>query len=59
MLNKLVCMALALVSVNASKIQVIHPTDLKNQFHTFVNGFSETGTIKSALGNFGNFNYGT
>ena len=48
-------------NVTSSKLRVIHPSDLRDNFMTETNlyGDHEKGTIKSALGNFGTFNHFT
>ena len=44
---------------DTAKLTVVHPTDLMNSFQTRSNGVVENGVIKSSLGNFGHFQYGT
>jgi hypothetical protein len=38
---------------------VLHPSDLKKKLTLDVKGKKEIGLIKSSLGNFGHFNYGS
>ena len=45
--------------VNASKLRVVHPTELKESFYTDIHGEKEEGVMKSSMANFGFFNYGT
>jgi len=37
----------------------VHPSELKKAFLSRIDGEMEEGVIKSSLGNFGHFNYGT
>jgi len=60
MISKLLYASFAAFGVaEASKLQVVHPTDLKRQFNSRVDGEMLEGVIHSDLGNFGHFNYGT
>lgn len=43
----------------AAEVKVIHPTYLKEKFHEVIDGENTTGIIRSSLGNYGDFNYGT
>jgi len=61
-MNKNSRVTLALLGLNqvyASKLQVVHPSELKKAFLSRIDGEMEEGVIKSSLGNFGHFNYGT
>ena len=46
-------------STLAHELKVLHPSDLKKKLTLEVKGKKEAGLIKSSLGNFGHFNYGT
>ena len=62
MLTKVVFLSIiSLGLVNSSKLRIIHPTDLRDNFMTELDlyGDNEKGTVKSALGNFGTFNHFT
>jgi len=52
-----VCFLLSKIS--ASSLQIVHPTDLKDEFHSVIDGKSMSGFMDSSLGNFGHFDYGT
>jgi hypothetical protein len=43
----------------AHELKVLHPSDLRKKLTHEVKGHKEEGLIKSSLGNFGHFNYGT
>jgi hypothetical protein len=44
---------------SASKLKLIHPTDLVNEFDYDIHGKKEKGVMKSSMANFGYYNYGT
>lgn len=46
-------------TADASKIRVVHPSDLRDEFQQIVDGDFEKGVLKSSMANFGFFNYGT
>ena len=48
-----------LSKISASSIQIVHPTELKNEFSSMVDGKYQSGFLDSSLGNFGHFDYGT
>ena len=45
--------------IQGHELKVLHPSDLKRRFTPEMNGHKEKGLIRSSLGNFGKFNYGT
>jgi hypothetical protein len=51
--------SLLLSSVTAYSLQIVHPTDLKADFSSFVEGEKKSGYLDTSLGNFGHFDYGT
>jgi len=47
------------MAVDATKLRVVHPSDLKKEFMARNDeGKTEEGVIKSSMANFGIFNYG-
>jgi hypothetical protein len=59
-LKKLLTVIYGFMSIaNTSKLQIVHPSKLKQDISSWQQDKSETGTIESSLGNFGEFNYGT
>ena len=60
MTNKIsIAVSFLLSNISASSIQVVHPTDLKNEFSSMIDSNNQIGFIDSSLGNFGHFDYGT
>ena len=60
MTNKIsIAVSFLLSNISASSIQVVHPTDLKNEFSSMIDSSNQIGFMDSSLGNFGHFDYGT
>ena len=52
---------MSMLGASASELRVIHPSDLSAQFKEYNQDTDkyEYGLVKSSLGNFGDFTYGT
>jgi hypothetical protein len=59
MISKLFLVTLLTASSQASKLKVVHPSDLVAKFVGVSNDKMDQGLIRSSLSNFGHFDYGT
>lgn len=50
---------LLIASASSHKLKILHPSALKKQFTSEIDGIVEPGLLKSSMGNFGHFNYGS
>ena len=46
-------------TTSGHKLKILHPSALKKQFTSEIEGLVEPGLLKSSLSNFGHFNYGS